>query len=117
MKIEVLRFHMAPITKRNSNGVVGTPVHTCITPDGVRHSGNGCIYDAARHMIAKGTDPKTPLRVYKDKQKILSGSLDAFARLAWKGGNADPFSRLWRPNPLAGPMPPALAAWFAAAHG
>lgn len=116
MRIEVVRVEIQPITKRNGvekgYQTIGNPVHSCLTPDGVRHRGEGCVYDAARHMIAHGTDPKTPLRVYRDGQKILTGTVHAFARVTWGGSQVDPQTRVWRPNPMAGPLPPALAAWY-----
>lgn len=114
MRVVINRVDMLP--PRPGNGAVdgvGVYVEQCQTPDGVIHSGPGCVYRAARHLIGKGVAPKTRMKVYRDGKAILIGTLHAFAIKTWSGRDRDPLEIKWKPHPND-QLPPALAAWYAA---
>jgi len=79
--------------------------------DGEIFSGPGCIYDAARHLIAEGAPPSANLRVLRGDSVVLTGTIEAFALQMWGGAGRDPYSRPWRPSPWT-QMPPLLAKWW-----
>lgn len=107
MKIEIIRVVCLPPSKTS----VSTVLERCQTPDGVVHTGPSCVYKAARHLIAHGVAPKTRMRTVRGGKTILTGTVEAFARLTWGGATRDPFHRPWVPLPQE-VLPPALAKWY-----
>ena len=83
----------------------------CETSDGVIHSGPGCVYIAARHLIGRGVSPRASLRFVRDGKVVLTGRVEAFALQTWGGNLVDPSPRKWVPDPRY-PIPPALQAWW-----
>lgn len=81
-----------------------------LTADGVLHQGGGSVYDAARHLISEGASPGDRVEVWRGTMKCLSGTIQAFASLAWSGPSKDPQTIRWRPHPMA-VLPPLLAEW------
>lgn len=88
----------------------------CSTPDGVVHTGPGCIGTAARHMIGRGVSPRASMRVLRDGKVVLTGRIEAFARQAWGGQARDPHPRNWTPHP-DDVLPPKLQAWWESQQG
>lgn len=83
----------------------------CQTADGVVHTGPGCIYAAARHLIGRGVSPRASLRVIRDGKVVLTGRVETFAALNWGGAERDPMPRKWIPDPRY-PLAPALQKWW-----
>lgn len=107
MKIEIIRVEHLPPSKMDAS----TVVERCRTPDGVVHTGPGCVYKAARHLIGHGVAPKTRMRTIRDGKTCMNGTVEAFAKQTWGGATRDPFHRPWKPHPDE-VLPPALAAWW-----
>jgi hypothetical protein len=83
----------------------------CQTADGVVHTGPGCIYAAARHLIGRGVSPRAHLRFIRNGQVCLTGRVETFAARNWGGAERDPHDRKWVPDPRY-PLPPLLQAWW-----
>lgn len=76
------------------------------TWDGPSAEGN-----LARALIGRGVDPTTRIVFKRDGRAALLGSLSAFARVSYPGGDARAVR--WAPHPR-GSYAPALLAWHAA---
>lgn len=72
----------------------------------------GSSYSFARARIGAGHSPADEMRVFSGVgEHILSGTLEAFASLAWSE-KTDPFPGPWKPSPYAQNMPEALLRWW-----
>jgi hypothetical protein len=65
--------------------------------------------DLCRCLIGRGVDPAERVVFLRDGKPALSGSLAAFARRRYPGGDAH--GHRWTPHPL-GEYPPLLLAWY-----
>lgn len=107
MKIEIHRVAILEPSRPTADRYV----ERCSTPDGVIHTGPGCIGTAARHMIGRGVSPRASMRVLRNGKVVLSGKIEAFALLGWGGEKRDPLPRRWAPHPND-VLPPKLQAWW-----
>lgn len=111
MKIVIERVTALPAKIGAAKGGGTTRVQRCQTADGVVHSGDNCIFAAARHLIARGVSPRAHLRFIRDDKVALTGRVEDFAALTGAGGELEPRIRKWSPHPDY-PLAPALQAWW-----
>jgi hypothetical protein len=80
--------------------------------NGAVHTGPNAEGNLARALIGAGVDPGEAIEFCRGGMAQLRGTVAAFAGRAWRGADADPQFRRWRPHPK-GDYPDLLLRWHA----